>query len=141
MKIKNLWTIALITLISTVSVIGLQAHDDGHKSPRTLPPIGPHGGKYTKLSGHYGEVVVKGNQVKVYILEKDVKYVAEDAKRVSVLLEVPGKSKTKLKLTKSGKGYSARINIPRNARRVYFHIKCMLDKKWERGKVLYEPRR
>lgn len=66
---------------------------------------------------------------------------AEDATRVSALMEIPGESKKRLKLVKKGDGYEARVNIPKGAHRVYFHIRCILDKKWEKGKILYEPRR
>jgi len=138
MRKINLVVLSLVVFMTT-----LYPHDDGHKSPDKLPPIGPHGGKYTKLTRHYGEIVVKGNRVTVYILEKDIKHVAEDATRVSIKLEIPKKSTKKLKLVKDkkGEGYSAKINIPKLARRVYFHIRCILDKKWEKGKILYEPKR
>jgi len=141
-KIRKMIT-TLILVTSTILMSGLFAHDDGHKSPKTLPSRGPHGGKFSKLTKHYGEALVKGKKVTIYILEKDVKNIAEDATRVSVIMVVPGRLKKKLRLAKDkkGGGYSASINIPRNTRRVYFNIKCILDKKWEVGKVLYEPRR
>lgn len=130
----------LITMMIAILTTGISGHDEGHKLPDTLPPIGPHGGKFNKLTEHFAEVVVKGNQLRVYILEKDVKHVAEDASNVSASLEIPGKSKTTLNLIKSENGYTANINIPKTTRRVYFHIQCILDKKLEKGKILYEPR-
>jgi len=143
MKTSKLLSGILTIILSIILIRGLYAHDDGHKSPKALPPIGPHGGKYSKLTKHFGEVVVKDNQVTVYILEKDIKNVAEDATKVSATLEIPGKLKKKLNLVKEedGEGYIATIAIPKSTRRVYFHIQCMLDEMWENGKILYEPRR
>ena len=138
---KNIWHMLLgLALVITMAGSAL-SHDDGHSSPDRLPPLGPHGGKYTKLTKHFSEVVVRGKKATVYILERDVKNVAEDATAVALWLEIPGKGKKKLALKKRGEGYEATVKIPRKVRRVYFHISCKLDGKTERGKLLYEPRR
>ena len=135
MKKKFIWMILI-----TAFAVELNAHDEGHARPDKLPPIGPHGGKYTELTRHYAEIVVKGNQVKLYILERDVKAVAEDATNVSLELEVKGKKRETVQLTqdKNDLGYAGTINIPSRTRVVHFHIKCMLDGKWETGKLLHE---
>lgn len=118
------------------------AHDEGHAPPDRLPPVGPHGGKYAKLEDHFAEVVVRGDQLSLYILEPDVKYVAEDATGVTAAYEVPGKSPRRdIQLAKRGEGYSARLEIPKSARRVVFFVSCVIDGKRESGHVLYEPRR
>ena len=140
MKVKRKSLRTLIILMIAILTTSISGHDEGHKLPDTLPPIGPHGGKYSKLTKHFAEVVVKGNLIRVYILETDIKHVAEDASSVSATLEIPGKGKTTLNLMKSGDGYTTKINIPKTTRRVYFHIQCMLDNKLEKGKILYEPR-
>lgn len=141
MKMINVFKYVIgIILVTGMVGIGF-GHDDGHNSPDRMPPFGPHGGKYTKLTRHYGEIVVRGRTVTVYILERDIKNVAEDATGVSLVLEIPGRSKKRLRLVKKGEGYQATINIPRQTRRVYFHIRCVLDKKGEYGKILYEPSR
>lgn len=137
------------TLLGTIAILvgtlafPASAHDTGHGTPGTLPPIGPHGGSYARLTRHFAEIVVRGSQVSVYILENDVRSVAPDATKVTATLEVPGGRTAVLKLTKqkAGKGYDAPVSIPRTARRVYFHITCYLDGKLEKGKILYEPRR
>lgn len=137
---KKITTLVCYFLIATTTVL---AHDDGHKSPDKLPPFGPHGGKYTKLTKHFGEVVIKGNQITIYILERDIKNVAEDATQVSVTVEIPKKSKKKIKLVQNKKtlGYKGTVKLPKLARRVYFHIRCKLDGNWEKGRLLYEPNR
>ncbi|MCP4136333.1 MAG: hypothetical protein GY754_35510 [bacterium] len=138
---KTIFLITTVFFAITCMSMALLAHDDGHSSPDTLPVIGPHGGQYAKLTKHFAEVVVSGKTVTVYILEKDVKHVAEDASAVAAVMKIPGKAGKKLKLVKKGKGYQAKIKIPRRTRRVYFHISCVLDGKKETGKILYEPRR
>jgi len=136
--VQLLGTAVLVAAFTT-----LGAHEGGHKTPKTLPPFGPHGGQYAKLTKHYAEVVVRGNTARIYILERDIKAVAEDATGVSATLEVPRKFRKRLRLKKQKKtqAYLTRVRIPRGARRVYFHIRCKLDGKWEKGKILYEPRR
>ena len=140
MKMKNRSLFVFAALIILVSAVW--AHDEGHKRPDTLPPIGPHGGKYGQLTVHYGEVVVKAEQVTVYILERDIEHIAEDATRVGLAIEIPGKGKKVLKLSKQKDGgYKAAVAIPSLVRRVYFYVSCVLDGKKETGKILYEPRR
>ncbi|MEQ9363590.1 MAG: hypothetical protein RIF32_05070, partial [Leptospirales bacterium] len=97
MKQKHNKRIALIALVA-LGVMQLFAastafaHDEGHATPEQLPPIGPHGGKYGKMERHFAEAVVKGDSLTLYILEPDVKFVAEDATGVTAAYEVPGKS-------------------------------------------------
>lgn len=118
------------------------AHDEGHTTPDQLPPIGPHGGKYSKMERHFAEITVSGDTLTVYILEPDVKHVAEDATGVTAAYEIPGKSpRRELKLGKSGEGYTAKIQIVPGARRVNFYVSCVLDGKRESGRVIYEPKR
>lgn len=123
-------------------LFSLQAHDTGHSTPDKLPPIGPHGGNYTKLTRHYAEIVVNDNKVTVYILERDVKHVAEDAENVTVIMKVQRQGRKNLNLTQNKEtlGYSAPVDIPRRARRVMFTISCELDGKKEKGTLLYETR-
>ena len=133
---------ALVSAAVLLFVTGLAAHDEGHAVPDQLPPVGPHGGKFAKMERHFAEIVVRGDQVTVYILEPDVKHVAEDASGVTAAYAIPGKvQKKELSLTKSGEGYTAKLTIPAGSRRVNFHVSCVLDGKRESGVVLYEPKR
>lgn len=116
------------------------AHEEGHERPDQLPPVGPHGGEFALLERHFAEVVVRGNEVRIYILEPDVKHVAEDASGVTAVLEIPGQNKQSLSLEKRGEAYVAQISIPPTARRVQFRISCVLDGRRESGVVQYEPR-
>lgn len=118
---------------------GLQAHDEGHRPPSSLPPFGPHGGRYAKMTKHFAEIVVRGKTLKVFILEPDVKYVAEDASSVTAALALPGKKAVALKLTKAGDGYTATLDLPPGTRRAHIVVGCVLDGKQESGRVLYEP--
>ena len=132
----------LAVLMLALSAGALFAHDEGHAPPKQLPPVGPHGGKYAKLERHYGEVVVRGSKVMIYILEPDVKYVAEDASKVTAAYEVPGKvARKQLTLNKKGEGYEAEIAVPPGSRRIVFTIGCELDGIAESGTVQYEPKR
>ncbi|MEQ9366846.1 MAG: hypothetical protein RIF32_21580 [Leptospirales bacterium] len=136
--------VALIAIgaLALFAATGVFAHDEGHPTPGQLPPIGPNGGKYAKLERHFAETVVKGNTLTLYILEPDVKNVAEDATGVTAAYEVPGKSsRREIKLKKSGAGYTATISIAPGARRVIFFVSCVLDGKRESGRVVYEPKR
>jgi hypothetical protein len=133
---------ALFVACAFVLTAGLFAHDEGHKTPDALPPIGPHGGKYAKMTRHFAEIVVRDGTVTVYILEPDVKFVAEDAADVTAAYEIPGKQpKTALPLTKAGNGYRAAFRAPSGARRVIFYVGCSLDGKAESGQIDYEPGR
>lgn len=121
--------------------IFLLAHDEGHKRPAEMPVKGPHGGAYGELTKHYAEVVVNDQltEARVYILEKDIKNVAEDATKVTASLEIPRKETVKLTLEK-GKdgGYLANISIPKGTRVAYFQVTCVLDDKKEEGKITWE---
>ena len=119
----------------------ISGHDEGHNAPNALPSIGPHSGRYAKLSKHFAEIVVSGETVTVYILEPDVKFVAEDATQVTLAAEIPGKGRTVLALSPAGNGYSAAFKIPASARRVTFHVSCVLDGKKESGTIIFEPKR
>ncbi len=129
---------AAIFLISFASLV---AHEEGHEAPGQMPPVGPHGGEYTKLTHHYGEVVIKGNEATVYILEKDVKHVAEDATNVTLSYQVPGGGKKSVTLSAKGEGYSGTLELPSGARRVTLFVGCSLDGKPERGTIIYEIKR
>jgi len=129
-------------LIALVVIQGaLMAHEEGHTAPDQMPPFGPHGGNYTMLEKHYGEIVVRGGKITVYILEKDLTFVAEDATGVTLAYEMKGSAKKTVKLAKKGDGYTANLSLPKTARRVTFHISCVLDGKKESGSVIYEPGR
>ena len=140
---KIMKRLSIVFTVFTFTILSTYAHDDGNKSPDKMPPFGPHGGKYTKLTTHYAEVVVRRKKVSVYILERDIKNIAEDASEVSIALEIPKRFKKKIKLNQNKKslGYLGALSIPKRARRVYFHIRCVLDGKPEYGKLLYEPNR
>lgn len=139
---QNLRIALIAVAISIVAATGVFAHDEGHATPGQLPPIGPHGGKYAKMKRHFAEVVVKGNVMTLYILEPDVKFIAEDVSDVTAAYEVPGKSpRREINLSKSGTGYTATISIAPGARRVIFFVSCVLDGKRESGRVVYEPKR
>ena len=137
MKRNLLYGLAVLLLCAG----GLGAHDEGHRPPSVLPPFGPHGGRYAKMTRHYAEIVVRGGKLTVYILEPDVKYVAEDATNVTAALALPGQPNRPLKLTQAGGGYSTALRLPPGTRRAYFVVSCVLDGKKESGRVLYEPRR
>lgn len=137
MKTKRMLLIALFAIVGQGFV--LQAHE-GHESPKSLPPVGPHGGKYTKLKNHFAEVTVQGSTASIYILEHDLKGSIQETVTVDVQLEVPGKGKKPLVLVKSKDGYRSSINIPKGTRRVYFHVTVSIDGSKESGKILYEPK-
>ncbi len=147
-SLKQIRLTAVVTLfVTTIAAppaftTAIFAHDEGHATPDRLPPVGPHGGKYAKLERHFAEVIVRGDRLSLYILEPDVKYVAEDATGVTAAYEIPGKqARREIRLAKSGESYTARLEIPRGARRVVFFVSCVIDGKRESGRVLYEPRR
>ncbi|MCR9145088.1 MAG: hypothetical protein NXI24_22810 [bacterium] len=141
-KYGALRRLAVVGATLLFAATAIYAHDEGHATPEQLPPIGPHGGKYAQLERHFAEVVVQGGTLTLYILEPDVKHVAEDATGVTAAYQVPGKlARRELKLSKSGTGYRAQISIPAGARRVVFFVSCVLDGQRESGRVLYEPRR
>ncbi len=83
-RTANFYAPGLAVLFIGITALG--AHDEGHEVPDQLPPIGPHGGKYGKMERHFAEITVQGDTVTVYILEPDVKHVAEDATGVTAAL-------------------------------------------------------
>lgn len=139
MRQRSFFTLIMAGAI--IAVASLSAHEEGHEAPSQLPPVGPHGGEFTKLTHHYGEVVLQGNQATVYILERDIKYVAEDASNVGLSYQVPGGGKKTVTLTKQGEGYSGTVDLPAGTRRVNFFIECSLDGKREKGTLVYELKR
>ncbi len=137
-------SLALVALIAVgiAPAGGLYGHDEGHATPGRLPPIGPHGGAYARLQKHFAEVVIRPGAVTLYILEPDVKYVAEDASSVTLAYEIPGLvARRNLSIAREGAGYSATLQIPATARRVIFYAGCVLDGNAENGQIVYEPRR
>jgi len=116
------------------------AHDDHVEKPQELPPIGPHGGEYTQMDRHFAEVVVRGGEARIYILEPDVRQIAADASEVRVEVQIPGQPRRSLSLVKRGDAYVARIEIPPTARRVQFFVACAIEGRRESGVIQYEPR-
>lgn len=118
------------------------AHRGGHKRPGYLPPYGPHGGKYSRLHGYYAEVVVKNGQARVYILERDVKNVAEKIKRVSLRIQFPGKAMrlAKLRYAKSDMSFRTKVSVSRRTRVVYFYVSALIHGRWRSVRIVYEPR-
>lgn len=139
-KNRNRWKLAILAAL-TLSFVSVAAHEEGHEAPGQMPPVGPHGGEYTRLTHHYGEAVITENQVMVYILEKDVKHVAEDATGVSLEYQIPGAGKKPVVLSKKGDGYSGSIDVPSTTRRLTLFIECTLDGKKEKGSLIYEIKR
>lgn len=130
----------MTVFIMMMSVFAAAYAHEGHDKPDVLPPVGPHGGKYTKMVHHFAEVVVTGDMAMIYILEDDIKSTPEKLSDVKASLETPGKGTTSLKLSGTEGAFHANISIPKNVRRVYFHISAKVDGKLESGKVLYEPK-
>lgn len=135
---RNKLTLLLLSLLVSGFAVA-QAHE-GHDKPNVLPPVGPHGGKFTKMKNHFAEVVVQGDMAMIYILEDDIKSTPEKLSDVKASLEIPGKGNTNLRLSSMDGAFHANISIPKNVRRVYFQISAKVDGKLESGKVLYEPK-
>jgi len=140
-EVRSIVRICVLILVCLLLPGGLAAHDEGHEIPDTMPPVGPHGGEYTKLTHHFGEIVLRGNMVTVYILEADIKTVAQDASGIKLYYQVPGEARKSVSLQKSGPGYRGQIQLPGTARRVTFTIECVMHGKPEKGSLNYEIRR
>ncbi len=133
---KYKWTAALL-----FAVCGALFAHEGHDKPDVLPPVGPHGGKYSKMGNHFAEVTVSGDMAMIYILEDDVKSAPANLGEVTAAIEIPGKGKTNLSLARMDGGmFHASVSIPKNARRVYFHVNARVNGKAESAKILYEPK-
>ena len=53
-KNRNRWKLAILAAL-TLSFVSVAAHEEGHEAPGQMPPVGPHGGEYTRLTHHYGD--------------------------------------------------------------------------------------
>ena len=130
---KKLTTILTLILVPYV----IMSHGN-HKVPETLPPFGPHGGDYAKMSVHYFEILSKSREVSVYILEPDLLSVAEDAVVLSISVRSQYGKYNKIKFQKNGKGYSGKYKIPTGKCLVYFQVSVKIDGKTEKGTVKLE---
>lgn len=127
--------VTILTLIFTPYAI--MGHGN-HKVLETLPPFGPHGGDYAKMSVHYFEILSKSREVSVYILEPDLLSVAGDAVVLSISVRSQYGKYSKIKFQKKGNGYSGKYKVPAGKGLVYFQVAVKIDGKIEKGTVKLE---
>ena len=109
-----------------------------HKAPDTLPPFGPNGGDYAKMTVHYFEIISKNREVNVFVLEPDLLSVAEDAVVLSIAVRSQYGKYSNIRFQKKGKGYLGRYKVPTGKGLVYFQVSVKIDGKVEKGTVKLE---
>jgi len=117
---------AAVFVVSLGVAFPVLASGDGHNHEAAVEAA-PHGGNLRDSGKYKSEIVIAGDNVKIYFYDKKLKPVKAEAEKIQGEVEFPKQKRKPVTLTKSGDIYEGKIEGLGKVHRYDLHFNVVLQ--------------